>query len=180
MNEIKSCKKCDLYKNQVPLLDEEKMESTSMVLGVSAVKIKEQMIKKPLGKDTRSGKVIYEIEELAKVITYKSNIVKCLPLDKNNAIRKPSKAEMKCCYENYINEINIKKIYRVVLLGREVSEFILDKKINFPKLEDKFTYEYIEKDGIKYLAVHHPSYMLRMKKDIRDRYKEVIADFIKR
>lgn len=179
MNEIKNCRKCNLYKNQNPLLDEEKVESTSIVLGVSAVEIKNQMIRKPLGKDTRSGKIIHEIDELAKVITYKSNIVKCLPLDKNNTIRKPSKAEMKCCYENYINEINIKKISRVVLLGREVSEFILDKKIEFPKLDEKFTYECIEKKGIKYLAVHHPSYILRMKKDVRDRYKEVIANFIK-
>lgn len=179
MEKIKQCRKCELYKNQNPLLDEEKKEVGSMFLGVSAVKIKEKMIKKPLGKDTRSGKVIYEIEELAQINIYKSNIVKCLPLDKNNKVRNPSKLEMKCCYENFTNEIKIKKISKVVLLGKDVSSFILDKKIEFPKLKEGFNYECFEKDGIKYLAVHHPSYMLRKRKDMQDRYKEIIADFIK-
>ncbi|MGL5349630.1 MAG: uracil-DNA glycosylase family protein [Cetobacterium sp.] len=179
MEKIIKCRKCDLYENQEPLLEIEEKNTDIMFLGMSAVKIKKNGIKSPLAKDTRTGKMIKEIEELAGKEVWKSNMTRCLPLDKKGKIRAPKKIELMACYENYRYEIKIKNPKIVVLLGAQVSGFILDRKIVFPKLNDCFSYEYIEKDGIKYLAVHHPSYILKTKSNIRERYKDVIASLIK-
>lgn len=179
MKKIKNCKKCELCENQNPLVEEREKNTDIMFLGVSAVLIKEGKIKNPLGEDTRTGKLIKEIEILGEKEGFKSNLVKCLPLDEINKIRKPNKREMKCCYENYLYEIEIKKPKKIVLLGRDVAEFILGKDLDFPKLVDEFLYISVEKDGIKYLPVHHPSYILRTKINIRERYKMIIGEFIK-
>lgn len=174
----KSCRKCDLYKNQRPILDESFKETDVMFLGISAVKIKNENMGYPLAKDTRTGKIVEEIEKLAEKEVWKSNLVKCLPLDKNYKIRAPKKLEMEACYENYVYEIKIRNPKLVVLLGKDVSNFILKKETVLPKLDENFEYEYIQKDGIKYLAVHHPSYILKMKIDIRERYKTIIANLM--
>lgn len=179
MKKINNCEKCNLYKNQKPILDENFKNTNVMFLGMSAVKIKEGKIQEPLAKDTRTGGVIEEIEKLAKKKVWKSNMVKCLPLDRNYIIRAPKKIEMETCYENYSYEIKIRNPKIVVLLGKDVSSFILEKEIIFPELDENFKYEYVEKEGIKYLAVHHPSYILKKKQNIRERYKFVIANLIK-
>ena len=82
LKKISKCKKCKLYFNQKPLLDIEK-KSEIMWVGLSAKKVASN-VEGPLSTKTSSGKILREIETglKNKFKTYKTNLVKCLPLDK--------------------------------------------------------------------------------------------------
>lgn len=185
MKKIFECKKCRLYKNQLPLVEEERKNTDVMFLGISAIKIKEKNIKAPLASDTPTGKCIVLIENLANKICVKSNLVKCLPLDSENKVKIPTREEIKSCYCNFLYEVKIKKIKKVVLLGKDVIKGVLNIDAKFPslkKIEDidkEFYYKTIKKDGILYMLAHHPSYILKFKKEIREKYNNLLRDFIK-
>jgi len=79
----------------MPLLDEYKDECDVMWVGLSAKKIKEKKYSYPLASDTNSGKVILEIEKMLPNISfYKTNLVKCLPLNEKGKIRYPNNHEI--------------------------------------------------------------------------------------
>ena len=61
MNKIEKCKKCGLYKNQLPLLDEIK-ESEIMWVGLSVKKVNNINETHPLANDTNTGRIIEQIE----------------------------------------------------------------------------------------------------------------------
>ena len=177
LKKILNCKKCKLYYNQKPLLDIEK-KSEIMWVGLSAKEVSSDG-EGPLSLKTNSGKILEKIEkELKNKLTYKTNLVKCLPLDKGNKIRYPTEEEIDSCLEHLLYEIKIISPKIIFLLGKEVYEAIAKKmKINLKKWNE-FEYYYEKVEGIYYIPIHHPSYIHRTKKKNMQKYSNSIRKLI--
>ena len=122
------CKSCGLYINQFPISDSKK-EAEVFWVGLSAVQVDEnEEFKIPLSPSTKSGKLIQDIELAcgSDVSFFKTNLVKCLPLNEKK-IRYPERIEMNKCYPNLEAEMDRYKPKVVFLLGRLVAEFTLKK-----------------------------------------------------
>jgi uracil-DNA glycosylase family 4 len=172
------CKACGLYLNQLPVLDESK-KSNIFWVGLSSVLILDEDEKIPLSPHTRTGALISQIEEpfLDNISFYKTNVVKCLPLN-NDKIRYPLKHEMEKCYPNLEYEIEALKPKIVFLLGKQVSQFVLGKhSIKSFTLNDNFIYDSYKIDNILYIPVHHPSYILVYKRKFTENYINGISSF---
>lgn len=174
--QIKNCKNCNLCNNQRPLLDHNRKADVFWI-GLSAVKVSNCEEEKPLSERTNTGKLISTIEkECDNISYYKTNLVKCLPLEKDK-IRYPNKNEMRSCYENLKKEIQSKKPKIVFLLGKLVADFVLNKEKSLkPTLDENFEYMHYDIDGVKYVPVHHPSYMLVYKRKKVDNYVKNIKN----
>ncbi len=167
----KKCKDCGLYLNQLPLFDNYK-QSQIFWLGLSAVQVADVKTSKPLSSETASGKLISTIEEpyLHQLQFYKTNLVKCLPL-KNEKIRYPIQNEMEKCFPNLESEIKELKPTLVFLLGNQVSNFIAKKySIKLGTLSKNFKYKSFLVDGITFIPIHHPSYILVYKRKCLKKY----------
>ena len=173
---IKKCRKCELYKNQDPLIDQCYYKSI-MVVGLSAKKIKEKD-NIPLDKNTRSGKLIYEMECISKKYgyeIYRTNLVKCVPLDSMGKLRYPTTGEINQCVENIMIEINEIKPIAIILLGKQVqSTFESLYNVSFDGISG-CSFEMVEVDTTRLIPVYHPSYVLRS----LDRKNEYIKNFKK-
>ena len=161
---ISKCKNCKLCKNQKPLLD----KSTScdiMWVGLSAKKVEDIHKTIPLCNDTNSGKIIEKIENrLNEFKFYKTNLVKCLPLDKNNKLRYPTTEEMKSCIENLLLEINYFNPKFIFLLGKKTYNFIYKYFVDNNISTDKIYY------------IEHPSYIYIYKRKFIENYIEKIKN----
>lgn len=176
IHSIQFCRNCNLCFNQKPLLDNLK-EASIFWIGLSAVKVERVENETPLSKNTNSGKLISRIEEeLPELSYYKSNLVKCLPLEKEK-IRYPKANEMKSCYQNLQLEIMHFRPKIVFLLGKLVSDFILNMELAISsKLDESFNYEYHTINNTRYIPIHHPSYMLVYKRKFIDNYISSISN----
>lgn len=157
---ITKCNRCSISCNQKPLIDSFR-KSDIMFLGISA-KMKETEDEIPLSENTNSGKLIKMTEErLLKennnLLCYRSNIVKCVPLDKEGKIRYPDNLEIENCIDNLVYELSIVKPKVVVLLGRLVEKH-LKKKIN--------------ELGYNTITIYHPSYIYVYRKKEIEKYVE--------
>lgn len=181
LTQIKRCQGCPLYNNQAPLLDTN-TDADVFWVGLSAVKVDSIKKETPLSTKTNSGKLISEIEQKNKRIDfYKTNLVKCLPLEEGK-IRYPNKSEMRACCKHLNSEISEFKPKLVFLLGKQVSDFVTeDKSI---KYSEEFNYEVVVKGNTTYVPVHHPSYILVYKRKQVDAYisgiTQVINQFLSR
>ncbi|MBZ0203271.1 MAG: uracil-DNA glycosylase family protein [Ignavibacteria bacterium] len=182
IKEIQSCRNCNLCANQKPLLDKS-INAEVFWVGLSAVKVNNVKSDTPLSPRTNTGKLISEIEKCNQQYRfYKTNLVKCLPLD-NDKIRYPNKAEMNKCYSNLDFEIRKGKPKIVILLGKVVIDFV-SKIINLTKakLNDNFNYETFKIDDTIYIPVHHPSYILVYKRKRIEEYigniSQILANFV--
>lgn len=158
IQQILTCDKCGLCKNQKPLLDTQTGCEIFWV-GLSAKKITHQE-EIPLSPTTRSGALIHEIEEsLSCKRTYKTNLVKCVPLDTRKKLRYPNKDEIAECIGNLEIELESLSPKIVFLLGEKVysavGKFL---GIKFEKWEN-FDYQYRYINGTYYIPIHHPSYI---------------------
>lgn len=159
-NRITKCNKCDISCNQKPLVENMK-KSDIMFLGISA-KIKEKEDEMPLSENTNSGKLIKMIEErLLKennnLLCYRSNMVKCVPLNEDSKIRYPDNLEIENCIENFEYELNIVKPKVVVFLGRLVEKYLKKKIIEL---------------GYNVITIYHPSYIYVYRKKEIEKYVE--------
>lgn len=159
-NIITKCNRCSISCNQKPLV-ENMRKSDIMFLGISA-KIKETEDEIPLSENTNSGKLIKMIEErlLEENINlsfYRSNMVKCVPLDKEGKIRYPDILEIENCIDNLVYELSIVKPKVVVLLGRLVEKYLKKKIIEF---------------GYNTITIYHPSYIHVYRKKEIEKYVE--------
>lgn len=179
IEQIKKCQKCGLCFNQEPLL-ERKRECQIFWVGLSAKMVKSQD-EIPLSPDTNSGMLIQKIEEsLGEVDTYKTNLVKCVPLNEHNKLRYPNKREIDCCFSNLQKEIKELAPKIVFLLGEKVCTSVGNHfDIEFDKWED-FDYSYKEHEGIFYVPIHHPSYIYVYKRKKMDEYIGGIEKIINR
>ena len=175
---IEKCKKCDLCKNQIPLLDKAK-NCDVMWVGLSAKKVDDVKKDTPLSENTNSGAVIAEIESRCEgILTYKTNLVKCLPLDEANKLRYPKKDEIDICFENLIKEITTLKPKIVFLLGTEVTKSVKREfKLKFIDCEND-SLKLAEYKGIDFVSVYHPSYVSSYRKKYKDKYIEQISEYI--
>ena len=159
-NIITKCNKCSISCNQKPLV-ENMRESDIMFLGISA-KMKETEDEIPLSENTNSGKLIKMIEERlleenSNISCYRSNMVKCVPLDKEGKIRYPDSLEIGNCIDNLVYELSIVKPKVVILLGRLVEKHLKKKIIEL---------------GYNTITIHHPSYIYVYRKKEIEKYVE--------
>lgn len=174
---IKECSKCGLCKYQSPLIDDFKFCQVFWV-GLSAKKVICEN-EKPLSPTTISGKLICKIEERCKeVLTYKTNLVKCVPLNEEEKLRYPNKNEIDICFPNLKEEINSLKPRIVFLLGDKVTKAVgRHFKLTFEKW-DEFNYKYTIHDEIYYIPIHHPSYIFVYKRKQIETYVEEVENLI--
>lgn len=167
----RSCKACGLYLNQLPVFEKTTNPQVFWV-GLSAVQFNDDKKRLPLSPDTRTGTLIETIESplSEKINFYKTNLVKCLPLN-NGKIRYPSVQEMEKCYPNFVDELNILKPSIVFLLGKQVSSFIMKKEnIVDYNLSKSFKYKISSSKDIFFVPIHHPSYILIYKRKKVNKY----------
>ena len=133
----------------------------------------------PLSPETNTGMLIHKIENsCCNVITYKTNLVKCLPLTEQQKLRYPNKKEIDSCFENLWKEIHAMSPKIVFLLGEKVYSSV-GRHLNtvFEKWNDfDYTYKTVEK--IHYVPVHHPSYIYVYKRKKTDDYINSIKQII--
>ena len=159
-NIITKCNRCSIVCNQKPLVDILR-KSDIMFVGISA-KMRETEDEMPLSENTNSGKLIKMIEERLieknnNISCYRSNMVKCVPLNEKGKIRYPDILEIENCIDNLVYELSIVKPKLIVLLGRLVEKH-LKKKIN--------------ELGYNNITIHHPSYIHVYRKKEIEKYVE--------
>lgn len=177
IEQIYKCQKCSLCFNQKPLLDVEKKCEVFWV-GLSAKKVSND-IERPLSPETNTGMLIQKVENLcSNVVTYKTNLVKCLPLSEQKKLRYPNKKEIDSCFENLIKEIQIMSPKIVFLLGEKVYSSV-GKYLNigFDKWNN-FEYHYKMFENVYYVPIHHPSYIYVYKRKKMDDYIKNIERII--
>lgn len=169
MKKISECNKCGLCFNQKPLLDNFKY-SDVMWVGLSAKKVESLFDETPLANNTNTGKIIEAIEEkFYGVSFYKTNIVKCLPLDEKQKLRYPTLLEMEACSENLSKEVKNIRPSIVFLLGSKVSDFVFQQHKKNTKSLRKENNSWVYDDTI-YFAIQHPSYIHVYKRKFIDDY----------
>ena len=159
-SKITKCNKCSISCNQKPLVENMK-KSDIMFLGISA-KMKETEDEMPLSENTNSGKLIKMIEERLleennNLLCYRSNMVKCVPLNEEGKIRYPDNLEIENCIENLEYELNIVNPKVVVFLGRLVEKYLKKKIIEL---------------GYNVITIYHPSYIYMYRKKEIEKYVE--------
>jgi uracil-DNA glycosylase len=174
---ISHCTNCQLCKNQLPLV-QLCYNAEIFWVGLSAVKSSVNY-EIPLSSNTNSGKLINSIESILPSISfYKTNIVKCLPLE-DGKIRYPSISEMKNCYFHLEREMEFFKPKIVFLLGKQVSSFVLKEyKINDISLNDDFNYSTYDVDEKIFIPIHHPSFILVYKRKKLTNYINSLREII--
>ena len=159
-SKITKCNRCSISCNQKPLIDRLR-KADIMIMGISA-KMKETEDEIPLSENTNSGKLIKMIEERLgeennNVSCYRSNMVKCVPLNEKGKIRYPDSLEIENCIENLVYELSIVKPKVVVLLGRLVEKHLKKKIIEL---------------GYNTITIYHPSYIHVYRKKEIEKYVE--------
>lgn len=179
VEQIRKCQKCGLCFNQKPLLDLEK-ECHVFWVGLSAKKMTSES-EIPLSPETNTGMLIQMIEKMCEeVVTYKTNLVKCLPLTEQQKLRYPNNKEIDSCFENLVNEIHTMSPRIVFLLGEKVYSSVgRHFNIHFDKW-DEFDYNYKEHDGIYFVPIHHPSYIYVYRRKSMNTYIKSIEKMIKK
>ena len=178
LESVRDCTKCKLCCNQKPLMD--KCSSCQVLwVGLSAKKITSDD-ETPLSKNTNSGAIIHRIEEtLDGVSTYKTNLVKCVPLDDHQKLRYPNRQEIDDCFCNLDEEISTLAPRIVFLLGEKVYSSVAKRySLTFERF-DGFDYRYVKRDGVYYVPIHHPSYVHVYKRKQVDTYVQSIYDITK-
>lgn len=157
---IASCTACPLYQNQAPLLDR---TSTADIIwvGLSAKKVDNIQHAIPLDIDTSTGKIVASIEKLLPHYHfYKTNLVKCLPLDDQYKLRYPHSSECDACCANLIYEREILKPKLIILLSEKVGRFVAKKEgFDIQSLPADLGYVAVNHHHQQYLTIHHPSYI---------------------
>ncbi len=176
----KACKSCGLDIYQDPVFDHIKKANVFWV-GLSAVLFEEGDEKLPLSILTRTGTLVHSIETPFNnsLSFYKTNLVKRAPMA-GDKVRYPLLHEMEKCYPNFEWELETLQPKTVFLLGKQVADFILKKMgvRNF-SLDDNFNYHGIQINGITFIPVHHPSYILVYKRKALPEYIASLRSLIK-
>lgn len=179
----KICKSCGLYLHQQPAY--EKAETSHVFwVGLSAVLFEEGIVPQPLSSLTPSGSLIDSIENPLKqdIQFYKTNIVKCVPLNtEKGKIRYPFEHEMEKCFPNFEYEMEVLTPKVVFLLGKQTASFVMKKlSIRDISLPENFKYSSFNFNGIHFIPIHHPSYILVYKRKHMNSYIKNIQSLCKK
>lgn len=179
MKKIITCNNCELYKNQLPLLQNNTSPSNVIFVGLSAVKTENTNKDEPFSLFTRSGELLREImSESPNSCVYFTNIVKCLPLNKDK-IRYPDEEEISACLPNFDIELDIISPKKIILLGKKVSSSVSKKYgLKFKKTGEPYNFPITKYKNIEFMDAYHPSYMLVYKRKDISFYKDTILAFI--
>jgi len=110
--------------------------------------------------------------------SYKTNLVKCLPLNEKGKLRYPSKSEITACLGNLDIEIAELSPQIVFLLGSKVAEAVsMHYKINFSAWVG-YDFMPTQSNGIHFVPVQHPSYVYVYRRKTIDDYIEAITKTI--
>ena len=171
LESIRCCEKCGLCKNQRPILDDAATCSVFWI-GLSAKAISFPS-EPPLSDATNSGMMVSMAEsQLNGLKGYRTNLVKCLPLDKQGKLRYPSTSEIDHCFCNLISELESFSPIIAFMLGSKVTRSI-EKHLSIEcKKWDGFDYHCTYHEGTYYVPIHHPSYVYVYK---RKHLKEYIT-----
>lgn len=170
------CRACNLYHNQKPLI-EPLRASQVICVGLSA-KLKSNNDETPLDPRTVSGKIIKAIEDKVGFQFYKTNLVKCAPLNQCGKLRYPTSEEVSFCIPQLKGEIEEIRPKVVLLLGQKVSKGIeKHRNIKIPDFPG-YQYQAINHNGVKYIAIQHPSYIYVYKRKELQQYIDAVADII--
>lgn len=175
--QIAGCQACELHACQPPLLEKSIARAQVMWVGLSAKKFGNPENCLPLSADTPTGAIIHQIEsELPKVRFYKTNLVKCPPLDKDGKLRYPNEREMELCFNNLEKEMQVVQPVVVVLLGLQVAKFLFSKmEQGRPVLSHDFRYEVLATEKAAFVPVHHPSFINVYRKKQQPAYRSSIG-----
>lgn len=177
-----NCSKCLLYVNQLPLYDKTCMKADVMWIGLSAKMYLPEENIIPLDVSTNTGKIIRKIEEVNPEFRYyKSNLVKCAPIDTKGKLRYPTNKEMNLCFPLLCEEIQNIAPSIIFLLGTKVSKFIL-KKCDFSSkitLNKDFIYQILPYKNTKLVSVHHPAYISVYRHKKESEYVNAISNIIR-
>lgn len=124
---------------------------------------------------TNTGKVIAAIEEriAAGIGIYRTNAVKCAPLDKSGKLRYPTDSEMLACLPYLRKEIKTVAPRVIVPLGGLVSRFLLQHMGDgrqFSGFSPDFSYDTYSLPFGHAMPIHHPSYIWIYKRKRIDEY----------
>jgi DNA polymerase len=178
-DKIVKCKKCGLHEHQMPLLDDIRICQVCWV-GLSAKK-KTYDDEKPLSHTTNSGSILSSVERRCKGVSmYKTNLVKCLPLDEGGKLRYPNKSEIDLCLPNLSVEINELSPQIIFLLGSKVIDAVSRYySIKFEKWNE-FDYTAIRHKNAYFVPVHHPSFIFVYRRKSVDEYVGGLESVISR
>ncbi|MFH1178392.1 MAG: uracil-DNA glycosylase family protein [bacterium] len=158
----------------------EEQRANILWVGLSEKPVKEGEVFMPLSPTTTSGKIIAEIEaRCSSVLFHRTNLVKMAPLNAQGKLRYPTNAECLEHYPKFIAEIASIKPSVVLLLGKQVSVCVLNQ-IGLTVVADSsvFNYKIVEYDGVRYTAIHHPSYISVYKRKEKELYIRAIQDLV--
>ena len=155
VNDCKSCVKCSLSKSR-----------NNVVVGRGNNKAKLLIIGEGPGRNEdetglpfvgRAGKLLDQILDSVGIDSnedaYISNIVKCRPPEN----RKPSLEEMRSCESWLKEQIRLINPEVILLVGATAVQGILGVKEGITKIRGSW----IEENGMLYMPIFHPSYLLR-------------------
>lgn len=179
LDRIVTCKNCGLHQNQPPLIDKT-FKANIMWVGLSAKKVDNVEKDIPLSSSTNSGKLIKKIEMFSSQFSfYKTNLVKCVPLNSEGKLRYPNMQEMNLCFSNLMYEIETLKPKIVFLLGKDVSSFVF-KNLGeeLTKYNDNYHYDIFEVKNTYFVPIHHPSFISVYRRKTIDSYIKSIVNII--
>lgn len=152
-----------------------------MWVGLSAKQVSDVETEVPLQADTNTGKLVADIESACQgLVFYKTNLVKCLPLNDKRKIRYPSVSECSLCYPNLLFELKEVKPTVVILLGGKVASFVLERLGHKSQQKLSYDYETFQSQGVWYVSIHHPSYISVYKRREQDIYIQAVKSAIER
>ena len=136
-----------------------KTNATAILINIPVVEI-------PLDSRTRSGKIIDAFENIAQkhcMSVYRTNLVKCAPIDSEKRLRYPNDKEINACFEKLTDEINNIDPKLIILLGNIVREsFQTNFNINICKPKEN-SLQVVKWNNINIISIYHPSYIKRSK-----------------
>jgi DNA polymerase len=130
---------------------------------------------------TNTGKLIVEIERRLtnSIGIYRTNAVKCAPLDAQGKLRYPTESEMRSCLPTLRSEIERVSPRVIVPLGGQVAKFLLRQfgnGISFEGFSPDFSYETYQLPFGQVMPIHHPSYVWVYRRKRVEEYVAGVAD----
>lgn len=130
---------------------------------------------------TNTGKLVGAIEDRIKTTLgiYRTNAVKCAPLDSAGKLRYPTEREMVACLPALRDEIRQVAPKVIVSLGGQVSRFLLQHLGNgaqFTGFGSDFFYDTYSLNFGQAMPIHHPSYIWVYRRKRVDEYVARVGD----
>jgi uracil-DNA glycosylase family 4 len=167
----KGCQHCGL-KGSVQVLPENIGEPKFLVIGEAPGKQEEKMGRPFIGP---TGSLLREVLQELPYGCRLTNAVRCFPKDKEGKGRAPTDGEVRTCREYLIEEIE--RFSYVLVVGGVALKSV------FPSCEHDITEVsgsvLVDKEGRKFLAVVHPSFVYRQLTDKVEKDDKVYKNWVK-